>query len=195
MKTPMRHKSRLSGSKATWKANRRWLKNSIISNSPKTLGQLDFQGGEKGIGQKSREPGENQSRFPFLGFDEGENEGQEEKGGDYKSKGFHCGRICEEGGKGNLYKERWPTSSEDPAYFQSGLETNEDDPDVDVSHVADFAAAYADQNRAPDRAELARVCGVSPDRMHLAHGSAATVICDTAERIGADLTLSVYRMQ
>jgi len=54
---------------------------------------------------------------------------------------------------------------------------------------AHFVNAYADQNRAPDRAELARVCGVSAERMHVAHGSAAAVICDAAEKIGADLIL------
>lgn len=54
---------------------------------------------------------------------------------------------------------------------------------------AHFVTAYPDQNRVPDRAEMARVCGVEPDRIHLGHGSAASVIRDTAERIGADLIL------
>jgi spore coat protein H len=46
-----------------------------------------------------------------------------------------------DGGDGNIYKERWPTSSEDPEYFRSGLETNEDDPEVDVSTAVAFAQA------------------------------------------------------
>lgn len=36
----------------------------------------------------------------------------------------------EEGGEGNLYKERWPMLSTDPDYFISGLESNRDRPDV-----------------------------------------------------------------
>ena len=59
----------------------------------------------------------------------------------------------------------------------------------DFGSEAHFVTAYADQNRAPDRAELARVCGVAPERMHTAQGAAASVIRDTAESIGADLIL------
>jgi universal stress protein E len=54
---------------------------------------------------------------------------------------------------------------------------------------AHFVSAYADQNRAPDREEMARVCGVDVERMHLQQGAAASVIRDTAERIAADLIL------
>ena len=59
----------------------------------------------------------------------------------------------------------------------------------DFGSEAHFVAAYADQNRAPDRVELARVCGVAPERMHTVQGAAASVIRDTAESIGADLIL------
>jgi len=59
----------------------------------------------------------------------------------------------------------------------------------DFGSEAHFVTAYADQNRAPDRAELARICGVAPERMHMAHGGAANVIRDIAEKIDADLIL------
>ena len=59
----------------------------------------------------------------------------------------------------------------------------------DFGSEAHFVNAYADRNRAPDRAELARICGVAPERMHTAQGAAASVIRDTAESIGADLIL------
>lgn len=59
----------------------------------------------------------------------------------------------------------------------------------DFGSEAHFVTAYADRNRAPDRVELARVCGVAPERMHTVQGAAASVIRDTAERIGADLIL------
>jgi spore coat protein H len=36
----------------------------------------------------------------------------------------------DEGGEGNLYKERWPALSTDGEYFASGLESNRDLPDV-----------------------------------------------------------------
>jgi len=49
-----------------------------------------------------------------------------------------------DGGKGNLYKERWPTSSADPGYFESGLESNRSDPDLDVSPMARFAEDLMD---------------------------------------------------
>jgi spore coat protein H len=45
----------------------------------------------------------------------------------------------DEGGAGNLYKERWPTLSSDADYFVSGLESNRDQPDV--SAMQSFAAA------------------------------------------------------
>jgi universal stress protein E len=54
---------------------------------------------------------------------------------------------------------------------------------------AHVAMAYADMNRVPDRAEVATTCGVDPARVHVAHGSAATVIRTVAEDIGADLIL------
>jgi hypothetical protein len=46
-----------------------------------------------------------------------------------------------DGGKGNIYKERWPLSSADPAYFRSGLQSNRDDPDLDLSPMVRFAEA------------------------------------------------------
>ena len=48
-----------------------------------------------------------------------------------------------DGGKGNVYKERWPTSSSDSDYFLSGLKTNENDPDVDVGGMVAFAQGLA----------------------------------------------------
>jgi hypothetical protein len=49
-----------------------------------------------------------------------------------------------DGGEGNVYKERWPTSSTDADYFLSGLKTNEDDADVSVDKMVAFAEALAD---------------------------------------------------
>jgi spore coat protein H len=46
-----------------------------------------------------------------------------------------------DGGKGNIYNERWPTSSADPAYFRSGLQSNRNDPDLDLSPMVRFAEA------------------------------------------------------
>jgi hypothetical protein len=46
-----------------------------------------------------------------------------------------------DGGKGNIYKERWPISSADPEYFESGLESNRSAPDLDVSSMVSFAEA------------------------------------------------------
>jgi spore coat protein CotH len=43
----------------------------------------------------------------------------------------------EDGGEGNIYKERWPTSSTDADYFVSGLESNKDV--ADVSAMQAFA--------------------------------------------------------
>lgn len=45
----------------------------------------------------------------------------------------------EDGGEGNIYKERWPTSSSAADYFVSGLESNRDQPDV--SAMQRFAEA------------------------------------------------------
>jgi universal stress protein E len=54
---------------------------------------------------------------------------------------------------------------------------------------AHFAMAYPDQNRAPDPAEVARICGVEPARVHLRHGNAAAVIRLLAEELAADLII------
>lgn len=54
---------------------------------------------------------------------------------------------------------------------------------------AHFVTAYPDQNRAPDRHEFARLCGVDIAQAHTRHGAAAVVIRDVAEAIGADLVL------
>jgi hypothetical protein len=56
-----------------------------------------------------------------------------------------------EGGEGNVYKERWPTLSTDPDYFKSGLESNANDPDVDVSGMVGFARDV--QNASDDTIE------------------------------------------
>jgi len=45
----------------------------------------------------------------------------------------------DEGGEGNIYKERWPTVSSDADYFASGLEANRDQPEV--SSMQSFAEA------------------------------------------------------
>lgn len=45
-----------------------------------------------------------------------------------------------EGGKGNLYKEIWPTTM-DPGRLRAALETNEDDPATSVISMMTFAAA------------------------------------------------------
>ncbi len=45
----------------------------------------------------------------------------------------------EDGGEGNIYKERWPTLSSDADYYRSGLEANKDNPDV--TPMQDFARA------------------------------------------------------
>lgn len=44
-----------------------------------------------------------------------------------------------DGGEGNLYKERWPTSSVDEDYFRSGLESNTGEPRTDVGAMVRFA--------------------------------------------------------
>jgi spore coat protein H len=49
-----------------------------------------------------------------------------------------------DGGEGNIYKERWPMSSAEPEYFESGLESNRSDPDLDVSPMVRFAEALMD---------------------------------------------------
>lgn len=54
---------------------------------------------------------------------------------------------------------------------------------------AHFAMAYPDQNRAPELAEVARICGVEPARVHLRHGNAAAVIRLLAEELAADLII------
>jgi CotH kinase protein len=45
----------------------------------------------------------------------------------------------DDGGEGNIYKERWPTTSSDSDYFVSGLESNRDQPEV--SRMQSFAEA------------------------------------------------------
>ncbi|HKP63206.1 MAG TPA: CotH kinase family protein [Polyangiales bacterium] len=47
----------------------------------------------------------------------------------------------DEGGEGNIYKERWPTISSDTDYFVSGLESNRDQPEV--SGMQSFAEAVS----------------------------------------------------
>ncbi len=54
---------------------------------------------------------------------------------------------------------------------------------------AHFVAAYHDLNHAPDRAGLARQCGVPEDRIHLEHGQAADAIRDTAASLDVDLII------
>jgi len=54
---------------------------------------------------------------------------------------------------------------------------------------AHFVTAYPDLNRVPNRAEIARICGVGEERVHLQHGSAAAVIREVAEKMDADLVL------
>ncbi|HKU44513.1 MAG TPA: CotH kinase family protein [Polyangiales bacterium] len=46
-----------------------------------------------------------------------------------------------DGGEGNIYKERWPTTSTDREYFASGLESNRDV--ADVSAMQAFAEALS----------------------------------------------------
>lgn len=58
---------------------------------------------------------------------------------------------------GNFYKQRWPTLSTDPAYFESGLENNDKHPDV--SHMLELARALS---TATD-ADAARVLGEHMD--------------------------------
>lgn len=53
----------------------------------------------------------------------------------------------EEGGEGNIYKERWPTTSTDEDYYISGLEANKDDPDVSaMQRFAEDLRAATDEN-------------------------------------------------
>ena len=44
-----------------------------------------------------------------------------------------------DGGEGNLYKERWPTSSTEEDYFRSGLESNTGEPKADVGAMVRFS--------------------------------------------------------
>lgn len=60
-----------------------------------------------------------------------------------------------DGGEGNLYKQRWPMSSTDPEYFMSGLKTNEHDEGVSVDAMVSFAEALQDADEDSIEATLA----------------------------------------
>ena len=54
---------------------------------------------------------------------------------------------------------------------------------------AHVVSAYEDRNREPCPADLAEICGVSENFVHIGRGQPADVVRETAEAIGADLIL------
>ena len=52
-------------------------------------------------------------------------------------------RRFDDGGRGNIYKERWPLASEDPAYFDSGRRSVGSGPEG-VEAMVEFASALRD---------------------------------------------------
>lgn len=54
---------------------------------------------------------------------------------------------------------------------------------------AHFVVAFQDLNHAPEAAELAQLCGVDENHIHIGRGKTAEVIRQTAEKLDADLII------